>query len=194
MHTGLTPKPAATSYGEGFVFRVYKPVVQLRVVVGCGLKEEDEEEVVVTHHAITGTIPSHRIIFMCVPRGCPKVFRRRSYLGCVGTTRLPQPPSVCFWIFFRQIRWLPSLSLQDSTAKICLVSQMSSGIGVPPLMKTTQSIRSGQCPNSEFSRSKPCTYSCCADEIFCLYSAQLSISIPIQSNRNLSRFRPGNSS
>lgn len=99
MHTGLTPKPPATSYGEGFVFRVYKPVVQLRVVVGCGLKEE-EEEVVVTHHAITGTIPSHRIIFMCVPRGCPKVFRRRSYLGCVGTTRLPQPPSVCFWIFF----------------------------------------------------------------------------------------------
>lgn len=65
VQTGLTPKPAATSYGEGFVFRAYKPIVQLRVVVCRGL--EEGEEVVVTHHAITGTIPSHRIIFMCVP-------------------------------------------------------------------------------------------------------------------------------
>lgn len=64
VQTGLTPKPAATSYGEGFVFRVYEAVV----VGCCGFPEMEEEDVVVIHHAITGTIDqSHRIAFMCAP-------------------------------------------------------------------------------------------------------------------------------
>lgn len=140
MQTGLTPKPAATSYGEGFVFRVYQPVVQLRVVVCRGL--EEGEEVVVTHHAITGTIPSHRIIFMCVPRGCPKVFRRRSLISVALVQQGYRNRRPCAsGFFFRQIRWLPSLSLQDSTAMICLFSYTTSRLIVEQLPYISSVVR-----------------------------------------------------
>lgn len=100
--------PAATSYGEGFVFRVYDQLRVVVVVVVCGGLEE--EEVVVIHHAITGTIQSHRIIFMCVPApcGCPKVFRRRFLISVAS---VQQGYAVCFWVSFHQIWSLPSLLL-----------------------------------------------------------------------------------
>lgn len=107
MQTGLTPKPAATSYGEGFVFRVYEAVVQLHVVacLGCDLNEMVvEEEVVVIHHAITGPIQSHRIIFRCV---CAAAVAARVSEGL--------PPRRSYLVLrasgfrFRQIRRLPSL-------------------------------------------------------------------------------------